>query len=106
MTISRADIYEVVHTIPKGRVATYGQVARLAGLKGAARQVGYALAALSEHTAIPWHRVVNGRGAISLKGASAATQKIRLTREGVKVGAGGKIDLKKFGWKPARDDED
>ena len=101
MTGSRADIYEVVYKIPKGKVATYGQVAALAGFKATeARQVGYALAALSEHSAIPWHRVINAKGTIALKGGPDATQRIRLEKEGVKFGAGGKIDLKRFGWTP------
>lgn len=100
MAGSRADIYEVVHRIPKGKVATYGQVATLAGFAGEARQVGYALAALSEHTAIPWHRVVNARGTISVRGGGDATQRIRLEQEGVAFSAGGRIDLKRFGWKP------
>ena len=95
-------IYAVVRRIPRGKVATYGQVARLAGLKGHARQVGYALHALKGWKRVPWHRVVNARGAISLPPASGAdvTQRLRLEREGVKFGPNGRIDLKRFGWKP------
>ena len=59
-------IYAVVRRIPRGRVATYGQVAELAGLPGHARQVGYALHALPRGTTVPWHRVLNARGALSL----------------------------------------
>src|SRR5262245_154669 len=66
-TMSRARIYAVVRRIPKGRVATYGQVAALAGYPGHARQVGYALSALPSGTALPWHRVINARGEISLR---------------------------------------
>ena len=62
-----ARIYEVVRRIPEGRVATYGQVAALADLPGHARQVGYALHALPEGGNVPWHRVINARGAISLR---------------------------------------
>ncbi|WP_243689406.1 MGMT family protein [Geotalea toluenoxydans] len=57
-------IYSIVSCIPKGRVATYGQIAQLAGIPGGARLVGYALSILADRS-IPWHRVVNARGAIS-----------------------------------------
>ena len=60
-------IYAVVAAIPYGRVATYGQVAALAGLSGHARQVGYALHALPEGSTLPWHRVVNARGEVSAR---------------------------------------
>lgn len=100
MTGTRADVFAVVYRIPKGRVATYGQVAALARIPGGARQVGYALAALSEHSAVPWHRVVNARGTVAIKGGAGPTQRIRLEKEGVTFGPGGRIDLKKFGWKP------
>jgi methylated-DNA-protein-cysteine methyltransferase related protein len=93
-------IYAVVRRIPRGRVVTYGQVARMAGLVNGARQVGYALHALPEHSAAPWHRVVNARGAISLRGGGDATQRILLEREGVRFGAGGRIDLAALGWRP------
>jgi methylated-DNA-protein-cysteine methyltransferase-like protein len=95
-------IYTVVRRIPSGRVATYGQVARLAGIANGARQVGYALHALREHAAVPWHRVVNARGAISLRGGADATQRILLEREGIRFGAGGRIDLAAHGWHPRR----
>ena len=58
-------IYEIVRKVPRGRVATYGQVAALAGLKGHARQVGYALHALPNGTTVPWHRVINAQGRVS-----------------------------------------
>ena len=95
-------VYAVVRRIPRGRVATYGQVARLAGLGRNARQVGYALHALPAHHKVPWHRVVNARGEISLSPLSGAdvTQRLRLEREGVEFSARGRIDLKIFGWKP------
>lgn len=96
-------IYAVVRRIPAGRVATYGQVARIAGIVNGARQVGYALHALPEHRAVPWHRVVNARGAISLRGGGDATQRILLEREGVRFGAGGRIDLAAHGWRPTHD---
>ena len=60
-----ARIYAVIRRIPFGKVATYGQVAELAGLPGHARQVGYALHALPSATAVPWHRVINAAGTVS-----------------------------------------
>ena len=95
-------VWAVVRRIPRGRVATYGQVAALAGLSGQARQVGYALHALPGEGFAPWHRVVNARGAISLPpgGGSDVTQRIRLEREGVRFDARGRIDLDRFGWRP------
>jgi methylated-DNA-protein-cysteine methyltransferase-like protein len=95
-------IYAVVRRIPRGQVASYGQVARLARLANGARQVGYALHALPAHTTVPWHRVVNVRGAISLRGGGDMTQRILLEREGLRFGAGGRIDLAAFGWRLRR----
>lgn len=95
-------IYAVVRRVPRGRVTTYGAVARLAGLPGRARQVGYALAALRDGSAVPWHRVVNAQGRLSLARAgspSGITQRLRLAREGVRVDAGDRVSLAKFGWK-------
>jgi methylated-DNA-protein-cysteine methyltransferase-like protein len=96
-----ARVYAAVRRIPKGQVATYGQIARLAGLGAAARQVGYALAALPAGSTVPWHRVVNARGAVSLRARSGPDreQRIRLELEGVTFGAGGRIALGAFGWR-------
>lgn len=105
MTRAAADtwdrIYVVVRKIPRGRVATYGQVAELAGLPGYARQVGWALYALRQGTRVPWQRVVNARGACSVRPGSGSEfeQRRRLEREGVEFGAAGRIDLGRFRWK-------
>jgi methylated-DNA-protein-cysteine methyltransferase-like protein len=91
---AHARILAVVRRIPAGRVGTYGQVARLAGLPNQARLVGYALAALPSATAVPWHRVINARGEISLRrGSAGATveQRMRLEREGVRFDAAGRV---------------
>lgn len=94
-------IYATVRRIPRGRVASYGQVAALAGLPGRARQVGYALAALRSSTAVPWHRVVNAEGHISLPAARGGlSQRMLLEREGVPFTAGGRVPLERVGWKP------
>lgn len=96
-------IYAVVSRIPRGRVATYGQVARLAGLPSHARLVGYALNALREGSRVPWQRVVNAKGMISLrKGGSGhdVLQRLMLKREGVRFDRRGIIDLAAFRWRP------
>jgi methylated-DNA-protein-cysteine methyltransferase-like protein len=100
--MNRARIYAVVRRIPRGRVATYGQVAALAGYPGHARQVGYALSALPAGTVLPWHRVINARGEISLRHWPGAelTQRMLLEREGVRFDARGRVQLKRVGWKP------
>jgi methylated-DNA-protein-cysteine methyltransferase-like protein len=91
-------IYAAVSAIPRGRVASYGDVAAMAGLPGRARQVGYALHALGPETAVPWQRVVNARGQLSLPDQAGARQRRCLEGEGVEFGAGGRIDLSRFGW--------
>jgi methylated-DNA-protein-cysteine methyltransferase-like protein len=93
----------VVSRIPRGRVATYGQVARLASFPGQARLVGYALSALEDGSRIPWHRVVNARGAISPRrdGSPMATvQRLRLERERVCFDGQGRVRLEVFRWRP------
>lgn len=93
-------IYEVVKRIPRGRVATYGQIASLAGLAGQARQVGYALHALPTESAVPWHRVVNASGGISTRAVPGAelVQQQLLAREGVRFDARGRVALSRFRW--------
>ena len=86
--------------IPRGSVATYGQVAVAAGLPGRARQVGYALHALPDGSPVPWQRVVNARGQISLStlGGAAERQRRLLQAEGIEFDGRGRIDLRCFGW--------
>jgi methylated-DNA-protein-cysteine methyltransferase-like protein len=96
-----ARIYVVVKKIPSGRVATYGQIAHLAGMPGQARLVGYALHQLSDKSGVPWHRVINRLGQISLKGSSFENGRLQekiLRSEGVRLNNQGCIDLKKFRW--------
>jgi len=97
-----ARIYAVVRRIPRGRVATYGQIAELAGLGGHARQAGYALHALPSSTTVPWHRVLNARGTVSPRGAGgeSLTQRLLLEGEGVRFDAGGRVALARFRWNP------
>jgi methylated-DNA-protein-cysteine methyltransferase-like protein len=100
--VSYQRIYRVVRRIPKGRVATYGQVASLAGLAGHARQVGYALHALPQGTIVPWHRVVNAAGRISARATPGGelVQRILLEREGIPLDARGTVPLDRHRWRP------
>ena len=93
-------IWAVVRRIPRGRVATYGQVAELAGLEGHARQVGYALHQLPPRSNVPWHRVINAKGGISARSAgdSHELQRMLLEAEGVVIDGRGRIELKRFRW--------
>ena len=94
-------IYAAVRRIPRGKVSTYGWIADLAGIPGAARQVGYALHALPSHTTVPWHRVINAQGRISLRrgGGHELEQRFLLEGEGVTFDAGGRVRLGEFGWR-------
>jgi methylated-DNA-protein-cysteine methyltransferase-like protein len=101
--VTHADVFAVVRRIPRGRVATYGQVAALAGFPGRARQVGYALSALDIDASVPWHRVVNAAGRVSLRSSGsggAMVQRMRLEQEGVTI-RGGRVPLGEYRWEPA-----
>lgn len=96
------NIYRVVKQIPYAQVATYGQVADLAGLIGKPRVVGYALFQVATHTDIPWHRVINAKGEVSrssLRDGNDDLQQLLLQAEGI-VFIQGKIDLQKYRWRP------
>ncbi|MGE5231428.1 MAG: MGMT family protein [Deltaproteobacteria bacterium] len=97
-------IYAVVRRIPRGRVATYGQVAALAGLPGHARQVGYALHALPCGTRLPWHRVINAKGEVSRRRrpGDELSQRLLLEREGIRFDARGRVALARLRWSPQR----
>jgi methylated-DNA-protein-cysteine methyltransferase related protein len=91
-------IYAVVRQIPFGKVASYGQVARIAGHGIQARQVGYALAALKSESDVPWQRVINAQGRISLPGVGGVIQKKLLDEEGVEFDDQDRVDFWQFGW--------
>jgi methylated-DNA-protein-cysteine methyltransferase-like protein len=102
-------IYEATKLVPWGRVATYGQIADLAGLSGHARLAGYALYNLPPAltASVPWHRVVNARGQISYSEArlgSDVLQRELLEAEGVEFDAAGRISLRRFGWRLVAED--
>ena len=98
-------IWAAVQRIPCGKVATYGQIAALVGVPRHARQAGYALAATPENKKIPWHRVINTQGKISLRlkhwdSGGDDYQRILLEAEGVAFDSNGRVDLKRFRWHP------
>ncbi len=98
-------VWAVVKEIPSGCVATDGQIAALCGHPRHARLVGYALHALPQDAIIPWHRVINSRGQISLPAHSAEyqQQRQRLLGEGIEF-HGNTVDLKLFGWSTSPDE--
>jgi methylated-DNA-protein-cysteine methyltransferase related protein len=105
--VFRERVYGWIRRIPKGKVATYGQIAVLAGYPRQARRVGQALGAPHMPSDVPWQRVINSQGRVSDRapridraiGAREDEQQRRLTREGVKF-VRGKTDLDRFGWRP------
>jgi methylated-DNA-protein-cysteine methyltransferase-like protein len=100
MTIRKYDrIYEVIRQISPGKVATYGQIAKIVG-ECTPRMVGYALAALKPGSDVPWQRVINSQGKISLRndGCESIEQRLLLEGEGVHFNQKGIVDLEKFGW--------
>ena len=92
-------VWQVVASIPPGRVATYGQIAELAGEPRRARQVGRVLGALPEGSRLPWHRVVNASGRSSLPGAAGEEQRRRLRAEGVRF-TNRSLKLERYRWQP------
>ncbi len=95
-------IWQVVALIPSGKVVTYGNVARQSGMPGAARRVGMALRSLPADTRIPWHRVINAQGRISLPEDSVShyTQRERLEAEGILFRRNKSLDMGKYQWRP------
>ena len=98
---ARERVWQIVALIPAGKVASYGQVAALAGIPNGARYAGSVLRDLPSGSRIPWHRVINSAGRISLPPGSASAQRQRdlLLSEGVLV-VNARIDLKRFAWVP------
>jgi methylated-DNA-protein-cysteine methyltransferase-like protein len=92
---------KIIKRIPKGKVATYGQIAALAGSPLAARQVVWILHSSSRKDKLPWHRIINSSGRISLKpGQGFEEQRALLAREGVKFSKNDDVDLEKYQWNP------
>ncbi|MBA7541057.1 DNA base-flipping protein [subsurface metagenome] len=94
-------VIAIIKNIPEGKVATYGQIATYAGNPRAARQVSYILHSSSRKENLPWHRVINSKGSISLKpGHGYELQKQMLKKEGITFQENDCIDLKRFLWIP------
>ena len=96
-------IYAIVQQIPYGQVATYGQVAELAGLPRRARLVGYALFRVAPEKDVPWHRVINAKGEISMspfREGNDYLQRSLLEDEGVEFNQHGKVNLRQYLWQP------
>ncbi len=97
-------VYELVRHIPRGKVLSYGRVAYLLGVPNGARAVGWAMSALkSGDRGVPWHRVVNAKGRVSIKGSpeGAAEQRARLEAEGIVFDDKGYLDMGQHLWDPA-----
>ncbi len=90
----------LIGLVPKGNVATYGQIAKLAGCPGHSRQVVWTLHSSSRKRRLPWHRVINSKGRIGLAGAAFERQKSLLQKEGIVFDENDRIDLKAFSWAP------
>jgi len=99
------NILDIVKQIPKGMVATYGQIATIAGTQNP-RLVGFALASLKEGTEIPWFRVINSKGEISIPKHNDGfkIQYSLLQNEGIIFDANNRINLKQYGWKPVENE--
>lgn len=104
-------VWRVVLRVPRGRVATYGQIARMAGLPRGARTVGWAMRAIPDDARVlgrrvPWHRIINASGGISPRGSfldeAIRRQAAALRREGVAVSRAGRIDLRRYLWRGER----
>ncbi|MTD27088.1 MGMT family protein [Erwinia sorbitola] len=93
-------VYQIVAAVPYGFVTTYGEIAQLAGSPRAARQVGGVLKRLPAGSKLPWHRVINRKGEISLAGDDLGRQRSALLKEGIQVSPEGKIDLTRYRWHP------
>ncbi len=98
-------IYAVVRRIPRGQVASYGQIAKIAG-KCSARNVGYAMSSLRFDSDVPWHRVINSRGMVSPRkdGNGNLIQRQMLETEGIVFNATGRVNLGEVGWHENEDD--
>jgi len=88
-------VWQIVHQIPKGQVATYGQIASMAGIPRHSRLIGRILSGLPPKTRLPWHRVINSQGRIT--NPAKDRQQARLEKEGVTL-INGRVNLKVYGW--------
>jgi len=94
-------VYRLVKQIPRGRVTTYGEIARATKIRGGARVVGYAMAATPRGRGIPWHRVVGAGGKLIIREPYGSLQRKLLQSEGVDI-RGARVNYKQHGWRPKR----
>jgi methylated-DNA-protein-cysteine methyltransferase related protein len=102
-------IYETVKQVPYGKVATYGQIANLAGMQRKARLVGYALFRVAPDADVPWHRVINAKGEISespFREGNDYLQRSLLEREGIAFNAAGRVNFRECQWQPEVNEAD
>lgn len=92
-------VFQILAAVPEGHVTTYGDIALLAGSPRAARQVGGVLKRLPEGSRLPWHRVVNRMGQLSLTGPDFLRQREALVAEGITVSGDGQIDMSRYRWR-------
>ena len=95
-------VYKLVKKIPRGRVTTYGALAKALRLRGGARVAGYAMAGCPGGKGIPWHRVVGAGGRLLIREPHATLQRRLLETEGVAVGDGKRANMKEYGWVPIK----
>ncbi|MFZ2960014.1 MAG: MGMT family protein [Candidatus Ozemobacteraceae bacterium] len=98
MTSFSKQAISMIRAVPRGKVATYGQIARLCGNPRAARQVSRILSSCSDNHHLPWHRIINSRGGISLGHDHGALQRALLEAEGIQFDRFGTIDLELYQW--------
>lgn len=100
-------VYALVRHIPPGKVLSYGRVSALLGVPHGAREVGWAMSSLRDPD-VPWHRVINAQGQISIKGSpeGALEQRVRLEAEGVVFDDKDRVDMKLYQWDPSPDEVD
>ena len=95
-------VYKLVKKIPRGRVTTYGALAKALRLRGGARVAGYAMAACPGGKGIPWHRVIGAGGRLLIREPHASLQRRLLETEGVAVGDRKRVNMKEYGWVPIK----
>jgi methylated-DNA-protein-cysteine methyltransferase related protein len=94
-------VYQLVKKIPRGRVTTYGEIARVLKLRGGARAAGHAMAACPTGRGIPWHRVIGAGGKLLIREPYASLQRKLLTSEGVSM-TEHRVNMKLHHWSPKR----
>ena len=95
-------VYRLVKRVPRGRVTTYGSLAKALRLRGGARAVGYAMAACPSGRGIPWHRVVGAGGRLMIPEPHGSLQRRLLEAEGVEIGERGHVDMPRYTWLPTK----